>query len=65
MSKYNRHHMVTFMLRDTCRCGDADPMSLHFCPKQLDAEIHYIEELVTILIENPCMKMTRACALPD
>lgn len=60
--EYNKHHMVKFVRRGPCQCEE--PMGLHVCPVTMDAEIHYIEELVTVLIENPCLKLIGAATLP-
>lgn len=52
----NEPHMVTFELQRRCTCEGV----LGGCPKRTTSEIRYIEELVSILKDNPCMTLTKA-----
>lgn len=58
----NAWHMISFALEGPCLCKDEDALSLEGCPRTLDAEIHYIEELIGILQQYPCMTFRRAKA---
>lgn len=59
----NAWHLVTFALEGPCLCKDEDGFALQGCPRTSTTEIHYIEELIGILQEHPCMTFKRATAI--